>query len=464
MHRERREAAERRRLQRAPEREDAPRDEQHLERVHARFGRVADRVRIRDDQHRRDPRARAARRRRRPTNHSRDDRADHEDARQRRGRPRSPDAEHRRSRRAAARSRAAARRRACSALVQLAEREAGDVDDERLVEPQVGAGPEEEHEPGERAPRATAIDRRAARSRRSGSPAPSTRARARRRARSRVEKVTPGGVEPGRETVAISAGRCGMTSCANASRLSDDGQSRNHSTNSRQPASTNSCTFSRDLLGGADEVVAHVLVVRSPRPHSEPPPGESSHFFMSASVSNTRQSGPCVRTIESKSRPISSQYCSSRPDLRTKPSMPVCQLVLSACRASMRSVTFSPPPPIQISGSCWIGFGSQYAPSNDEVLALERDGLLGPEPLDAPRRVSSRICEPRARAREREAVRLVLALVPTRADAEDQPAAGEHVDARGFLGEQARVAVRRARDHLAELDRGRVLRERGERA
>ena len=123
-----------------------------------------------------------------------------------------------------------------------------------------------------------------------------------------------------------------------------------------------------DLLGGADEVVAHVLVVRSTAPHSEPPPGESSQRCMSASVSNTRQSGPCVRTIESKSRPISSQYCSSRPDLRTKPSMPVCQLVLSAWRASMRSVTFSPPPPIQISGSCWIGFGSQYAPSNARCL------------------------------------------------------------------------------------------------
>src|SRR4051794_25167133 len=66
-------------------------------------------------------------------------------------------------------------------------------------------------------------------------------------------------------------------------------------------------------LGRADEVVAHVLVVRTAA-HSDPPPGESSHACISASASNTMQSGPCVRVIVAKSRPISSQYCASSSD------------------------------------------------------------------------------------------------------------------------------------------------------
>ena len=52
--------------------------------------------------------------------------------------------------------------------------------------------------------------------------------------------------------------------------------------------------------------------------------------------------------------------------------MPVCQFVLSACFASMRSVTFSPPPPTQISGSCWIGFAQSYlnTPAGKKMLGL----------------------------------------------------------------------------------------------
>ena len=50
-----------------------------------------------------------------------------------------------------------------------------------------------------------------------------------------------------------------------------------------------------------------------------------------------------------------------------------------------------------------------------QVLALEGDGLLGPEPLhDLERLVEDR--EARARARVRDAVGLVLALVPARAE------------------------------------------------
>ncbi len=36
----------------------------------------------------------------------------------------------------------------------------------------------------------------------------------------------------------------------------------------------------------------------------------------------------------------------------------------SACRAAMRSVTFSPPPPIHSGSRSWTGFGSQRAASS----------------------------------------------------------------------------------------------------
>ena len=44
-----------------------------------------------------------------------------------------------------------------------------------------------------------------------------------------------------------------------------------------------------------------------------------------------------------------------------------------------------------------------------------------------------------------------------------EPAARDHVDVRGDLREQARVAVRRAADHLAEPDAARALADRGQR-
>ena len=95
------------------------------------------------------------------------------------------------------------------------------------------------------------------------------------------------------------------------------------------------------------------------------------------------------------------------------------------------------------------------------MLALVGHGVLGPESLEHLDRLFENL-QPGARAREREAVGLVFALVPTGTHAENQPSAGEHVDARGFLREQTCVAVRRARHHLPELDRRRVLRECGE--
>ena len=83
-------------------------------------------------------------------------------------------------------------------------------------------------------------------------------------------------------------------------------------------------------------------------------------------------------------------------------------------------------------------------------LAHDLQGLL--EPL-----------EPLGQRRERHAEGAVLALVPGRADAEGGPPAGEHVEGRHDLGEQAGVAVGHAGHQQLQLDRRGVRREEAER-
>ena len=126
----------------------------------------------------------------------------------------------------------------------------------------------------------------------------------------------------------------------------------------------------------------------------------------------------CARSSRSRGRSRRST-ARAAPTCGRTPSRPVCQLVLSACRASMRSVTFSPPPPTQISGSCWIGFGSQYAPSNARCLPWYVT-VSSVQSRFTTSSVSSRICSRVPALGNGIAVRLVLALVPARADAEDQ--------------------------------------------
>ncbi len=66
------------------------------------------------------------------------------------------------------------------------------------------------------------------------------------------------------------------------------------------------------------------------------------------------------------------------------------------------------------------------------------------------------------RRQELVAVPPELVLVPPRADPPVEAAAADHVDVRGDLRQQTRVAVRRAPDHLAEPHPGRPLAEGGE--
>ena len=67
------------------------------------------------------------------------------------------------------------------------------------------------------------------------------------------------------------------------------------------------------------------------------------------------------------------------------------------------------------------------------------------------------------RVEEREAVRVVLALVPPGAHPHLHAAAGDVVDGDGHPGEDARVPERRGRDHRAEPDAVGDRREPGER-
>src|SRR5262249_58930966 len=78
------------------------------------------------------------------------------------------------------------------------------------------------------------------------------------------------------------------------------------------------------------------------------------------------------------------------------------------------------------------------------VAAAERRSLLSPEELLQRERLVE-LREPDADRRELVAVAVVLALVPSRTHAVDEPPAGEHVDGRRELRPERRRAVRVAR-------------------
>src|SRR5439155_17223825 len=94
------------------------------------------------------------------------------------------------------------------------------------------------------------------------------------------------------------------------------------------------------------------------------------------------------------------------------------------------------------------------------VLAAERRSLLRPKAradLERLAELRHSITSPR----ELVAVGAVLVLLPSRTDAELDPAVRHLIDAGDGLREQRRVAVLRRRDETAEPDRRRVARERG---
>src|SRR5690606_16478288 len=85
----------------------------------------------------------------------------------------------------------------------------------------------------------------------------------------------------------------------------------------------------------------------------------------------------------------------------------------------------------------------------------------GPAGPDAGERLRE-VGQPAAGGAELVAVLVVVALEPARADAEDEPSAGDVVDGAGHVGEQIGVAVAVAAHQGAELDPGRGLGPRAE--
>ena len=114
-----------------------------------------------------------------------------------------------------------------------------------------------------------------------------------------------------------------------------------------------------------------------------------------------------------------------------------CQM--SACRATRRSVFFSPPPPIR-TGILRVGGGLSLAQPLSRCAAGPRRA----------RRAGRRPCRSRSRTRRSP-------LEPARPDAEDQPAVAHVVDGAGHVGEQFGVAVAVAGDQRADLDAAGLL-------
>ena len=116
---------------------------------------------------------------------------------------------------------------------------------------------------------------------------------------------------------------------------------------------------------------------------------------------------------------------------------------MSAYWAVMRSVTFSPPPPIRIGGRPCTGGG----------LSLpQRFTIVGQRAVE--------VAQPVGRRAELVAVLVVVAPEPAGTDAEDEAAAGDVVDGARHVGLQVRVAVGVAGDQAADLDAAGRLRHR----
>ncbi len=131
-------------------------------------------------------------------------------------------------------------------------------------------------------------------------------------------------------------------------------------------------------------MVAHVLVVAGVLPAARrPPPGESSQASQVAPRCRrcgSRDRG-CARSSRSRGR--SSSQCRAQ-DLRLVHEAVETDLPVGVRRRAWPRCAASPSRRRRrprSAGSCWIGFGSQYAPSKVRCLPWIGDGLLGPQPL-----------------------------------------------------------------------------------
>ena len=182
----------------------------------------------------------------------------------------------------------------------------------------------------------------------------------------------------------------------------------------------------------------------------------------SASESRIVTLTPSVNSMSAGSRPTSSQCCLSTATLCVTTSSSPMPFHRSAYLATVRSVFFSPPPPIMIGRWAWSGQRGVAQVVERVVAAGRRGHGLAVEQVAAR---GHRLVEPVEALAEAgpevDAVRGVLRLHPGAAEAEDRPAAGDVVERRGELGHEPRVAERVGADEQADL---RLLRRHRRRA
>ena len=148
--------------------------------------------------------------------------------------------------------------------------------------------------------------------------------------------------------------------------------------------------------------------------------------------------------IVAGSRSIAAHAAATRSRCSTKRSGETNGVLYSAAkRAASAGVRLGPPPPMMIgTPPSWTGLGSAGDAADRVVGAVEverRAGRRRPHPGDD-RELLLEAVEALAERRERDGVRLVLALVPAGAEAELDPAAGHLVDAGDRDRQRARAA------------------------
>ena len=164
------------------------------------------------------------------------------------------------------------------------------------------------------------------------------------------------------------------------------------------------------------------------------------------------------------SRPTAAQ-CSSRmapfarQDLRAAPDVPV----VGVLRHDPERDALTAAADHQLGMRRLRGLRIERRVAQLVVPPLEVAAALGPQGLDHMARLVQ-ATEPFAQRVERNTVRLVLVLLPARAETEEEPAAGDDVDLRGHLRHDGRMAIRVAQHDGADLHARDESGQRGQRA
>src|SRR3954468_17138506 len=182
-----------------------------------------------------------------------------------------------------------------------------------------------------------------------------------------------------------------------------------------------------NLRGSTDQVVAHVLRVGS-SPASE---RASARRFEPLLHIRLGVEDPAIGAVRANNRvevasdllAVPAQQC-GLADEAVEPDLPVGLVRMTRLDPQRHLLASAADPQFgQLLQRLRIAIGAVER----QVLALIRDGLFRPEPLHDFEGLFENL-QPYTRTRERVAVRLVLALVPSRAQTEDEAAVREHID------------------------------------